>query len=472
MSPPKPDIVSTVVRGGVVVGSRSMRRADVAIAGERIVGVLEPGAAIDARQVIDATGRYVLPGIIDVHHHPVYSDRIDTLSVSAALGGTTTVIGFVGAIKAWGGSGSMVDAVDAFIEEGERTSIIDFSAHGSLTRDDLDTLDATIPALIDRGVTSFKGFMAYAKRGMKLEDAELLQAMTVIAEAGGMFQVHAENGALLDHLSDRFAADGRTAPEYHGLASPPLAETESILRIATLAAAVRCPLYIVHLSARQSVDVVRLWRQWDQWPLHVETCIHYLTLTHDELTKRGSLAKVGPALRQQADIDALWDAIADGTIDTVATDFAGHTVERKQPIWEDVFRAPTGLPGIGNLLTIVNDAGVNAGRITLPKLVDVLCERPARIFGLYPRKGTLSPGADADLVLFDPGAHHVIRATDQRLVTDYSMWEGRVCTGFPTLVMQRGRVIVDRGEVIAQPGDGGFLARTSQAHIEQEATAR
>ncbi len=462
MSDPKqtPDVV---VSGGVVVDGKGMRRRDVVIKDGIVAAVVPPGEAPDAETVIDATGRYVLPGIIDAHLHPVYTDRIDTISASAALGGTTTLIGFIGAIKAWGGTGTIVDAVKTFIAEGEEKSMIDFSAHGSLCRDDLELLPETIPQLVEMGITSFKGFMAYRKRGMMLDDPELLQVLEIVAANGGLFQVHAENGSLLDHLQDEFIAQGKTTPEYHSLSAPNLAETEAVMRIATFASTVGCPLYLVHLSARQSVDLVRLWRSWgSSTPLYTETCIHYLTLKNEELRKRGSLAKVGPPLREQEDLDALWQGVADGVIEVVSTDYAGHTQEKKEPIWDDVFKSPSGLPGIGNLLSIVFDAGVNEGRITLPKLVEVLCEAPAKIFGMYPRKGTLSPGSDADLVVFDPTAKHVIRAAEQGLKTDYSMWEGRECVGAPTLVMQRGAVLVEDGELKANPGQGVFLPREGQ----------
>lgn len=455
--------VDTVVTGGVVVDGSGMTRRDVVIDGGLVTALAAPGEAPAAREVIDAGGRYVLPGIIDAHLHPVYTDRIDTISASAALGGTTTIVGFIGAIKAWGGSGTIVDAMREFIAEGESTSMIDFAAHGSICRDDLELLPQSIPELVEMGVTSFKCFMAYRKRGMMLDDPELLQVLEIVAANGGLFQVHAENGSLLDHLQDALIAKGLTSPEYHSISAPNLAETEAVMRIATLATTVGCPLYLVHMSARQSLDLLRLWRRWGTpSPLHIETCIHYLTLRNEELSKRGTLAKVGPPLREQEDIDALWEAVADGLVEVVSTDYAGHAIEKKEPIHGDVFKAPSGLPGIGNLLSIVYDAGVNSGRITLPRLVQVLCEGPARIFGMYPRKGTLSPGSDADLVIFDPSATHVIRAADQGLKTDYSMWEGRECVGAPTLVMQRGAVLVADGRLQATPGQGVFLPRNRQ----------
>ncbi|MBI4591724.1 MAG: dihydropyrimidinase [Candidatus Rokubacteria bacterium] len=457
-----PAQVDVVVRGGLVVDGAGMQKYDILIKDGTVVGRAAPGQKVEAKRVVDASGKLVLPGVIDAHNHPVYSDRIGTLSVSAALGGVTTVISFIGAIKAWGKTGSLLDAARDFIEEGEAGSVIDFCAHGSLVRDDLETIEETIPKLVELGVTSFKGFMAYSKRGMKLEDNDLLRVMRVIGAHGGLFCVHAENGTMLDYLQDTFIAAGRITPEYHALAQPNIAESEAVLRIAALASVVECPVYLVHLSARQSLDVVRMWRGWGGSIVYAETCTHYLTLSNADLLARGSLGKVGPPLREKGDVEALWEAIREGAIDVVASDFAGHTTKNKEPIWDDIFKAPAGLPGVGNLLTVVYDEGVNRGRITIPRLVELLCERPAKIFGLYPRKGALRPGSDADLVLFDPTVEHVIRASGQRLNTDYSMYEGRRCVGAPVLVMQRGRVIVEDGEVKASPGQGSYVPRASR----------
>lgn len=456
------------IRGGIVVDSSRIHRRDVLITKEKVTALVPEDSPYSATRTIDASGKFVLPGIVDVHHHPVYADRIDTLSVAAARGGTTTVVGFVGAVKAWGGSGSLVDAVQTWIDEASARSVIDFSAHGSLMQDDLEVLEESISRLVEAGVTSFKGFMAYKKRGMKLEDDDLLRALTVISSCGGLFQVHAENGALIDYLQDRLVAAGKTAPQYYAESAPNLAEAEAVFRIATLAAAARCPLYLVHLSARESIDVVRLWRRWGSWPIRTETCTHYLTLTNADVLKRGTLGKVGPPLREHADQEALWEAIADGTIEVVATDFAGQTVESKKPLNENVFASPSGLPGIGELLTLVHDSGVNTGRITMPKLVEVLCANPARIFGMYPQKGALLPGSDADVVVFDPARRHVIRAAGQGLKTDYSMWEERECLGYPTLVIQRGRILVENGELRAHPGQGVFIPRERYSTVTEK----
>lgn len=460
------------VTGGILVSSQGMRRGDVFIKGGLVDSIEPPGSGRPAARVFDASGKFVLPGVIDAHNHPVYADRMDTLSVAAACGGITTVVCFIGAIKAWGKTGGLLDAAKDFIEEGEKASVIDFGAHCSLVRDDLETIETVVPTLVDLGVVSYKAFMAYAKRGMKLEDHELLRVMEVMAANRALFAVHAENGALIDYLQDRFVARGQTGPEYYYPSQPNLAEAEAAFRSASLASVARCPLYLVHLSARQSLEVVRLFRRWGEPTLFAETCLHYLTLTNEDVLKRGSLGKVGPPLREKADVEAMWAAVEEGLIDVVGSDFAGYMVQQKEPVRENIFKAPSGLPGIGDLLTLMYHEGINTGRITLPRLVALLCENPARIFGLYPKKGVLKPGSDADLVLFDPTVPHTIPPADPHLKTNYNMYAGRECLGAPTLVMQRGKVIVENGELKATPGQGRYLPRKLVDFGREEAHGR
>jgi dihydropyrimidinase len=202
-----------------------------------------------------------------------------------------------------------------------------------------------------------------------------------------------------------------------------------------------------------------MFKKWGKIRLFTETCPHYLTLTDEEVKKRGSLAKVGPPLRQKRDVENMWNAVEEGLIDVIGSDAAGNTVRAKEPIWENIFKAPGGLPGIETLFTVVYDEGVNKGRITLPQLVKLTCENPAKIFGLYPEKGVVKEGSDADIVIFDPTISHTIKAENQHLKTDYSMYEGRECLGAPILVMQRGRILVENGELKAQAGQGLYLPR-------------
>ena len=459
----KGETADIAIKGGVLVTSQAMNRGVIYIKDGRVESIEPEDSNRSAFRVIDATGKYVLPGIIDAHLHPVYADKIDTLSQSAAFGGITTLIPFIGAIRAWGKTGGLYDAVTDFIKEGEEKSAVDFGIHCSLCHDDMETVAEVIPKVVDLGVISFKAFMAYSKRGMKLEDDELMKVMEIVAENNAFFAVHAENGTILDYLEEKLISEGRLGPEMYPLAQPNIAEAEAIFRILTLAKIIRCPMYLPHLSASESLQVVRLFKEWGEPRFFTETCVHYLTLTDDEMKKRGSLAKVGPPLRKSKDVEDMWKAVDEGLIDVIASDTAGHLVKSKEPLWENVFTAPSGLPGVESLFTVTYDEGVNNGRVTLPLMVKLMCENPARIFGLYPQKGVLQKGSDADLVIFDPTLPHTIEADAQHAKVDYSMYEGRECVGAPVLVMQRGNVLVENGEFKAVAGQGKYLPRKNIA---------
>ena len=230
----------------------------------------------------------------------------------------------------------------------------------------------------------------------------------------------------------------------------------------TLASVTRCPIYIPHISAQESLDVVRWFKKRGTAEIYSETCPHYLTLVEDELKSKGALAKMSPPLRTTNDVEKLWQALQEGLIDVIASDTAGHTQSDNEPLWDKIFSAPYGIPGIDTLFKIVYSEGVNRGRITLSRLVEVLSEQPAKIFGLYPRKGVVAEGSDADVVVLDPAMPYTIPAQNPLLNVDYSMFAGRTGLGVPILVMQRGRVLMQQGNLQAQAGQGKYLHRTRQ----------
>ncbi|MCL4181990.1 MAG: amidohydrolase family protein [Burkholderiaceae bacterium] len=448
------------IRGGVLVSSQEMKLADVFIKDGIVDSIERPDSGRHARKVIDAKGKYVLPGIVEAHLHPVYADRLDSLSRSAVYGGITTLIPYIGAVKAWGVEGNLWDAVNYFIDEGARDSVIDFGLHCSLVSGDLAELESLIPKICQRGVRSFKGFMAYRKRGMFLGDSDILRILSALKDNDGLFCVHAENGDLCDFIEDGFVAQGKTGPEYYGPSRPNIAEAEAVFRILTFAKSVDCPIYIVHVSTKEALDVIDMFRKWATSPIFVETCTHYLTLTNEEMLKLGSLAKVSPPLREANDIDALWKAIAMGKIDVIGADTGGHMIKSKEPRFGNVFAAPGGLPGQETMFTVTYDEGHNRRAISLCRLVEMMAEKPAKIFGLYPRKGVLQKGADADVLIFDPTREHVINATNQHVRTDYTMYENRRVLGAPELVMQRGEILLENGELKASKGRAKFLEAT------------
>ncbi|MCF8068987.1 MAG: amidohydrolase family protein [Desulfobacterales bacterium] len=453
------EVTDIAIINGTIVSGTGMTKGDVYIKNGVIEEVTADSCDRHATRTIDAAGKYILPGIIDAHLHPVYADRIDTISKAAAMAGITTLIPYIGAVKAWGETKGLIDAIDDFIAEGEKTSLVDFSIHCTLLQNDVKDAAASIPKLIEKGIISFKGFTAYKKRGMKLEDHELLDIMKIIAaHEGAIMAAHCENGDIIDYFEQKFIAEGHETPEYYPPSHPNLSESEAIYRFLTLGKVTGCPIYIPHVSAKESLAVIRQFKERGGEPeIYVETCPHYLTLTDDEMTKRGAIAKMSPPLRKRADIDALWEAVNEGLIDVIGSDAAGHTIEKNGPLWDNIFNAPNGIPGLDTLFQITYEEGVNKNIIKLPQLVAQVCENPAGIFGLFPKKGAVMPGADADMVVFDPEIIRTIPEKNEYLNVDYSMYEGRECKGAPVLVMQRGNILMENGVLKGEAGQGEFL---------------
>ena len=301
---------TTLITNGIVVDAGTMRPLDILISGERVESLLPRGSEVRADRVIDASGRYVLPGIIDAHNHPVYADRIDRLSRAALSGGVTTVIPYIGAVAAWGKQGGLVQAIDDFIREGETGSCIDFGLHCTLTANVMEEADDAIPELVARGVISFKAFTSYRKRGMKLEDDQILHLMELVAREKALLAFHAENDAILEHLEAKAVAEGREHPRDYPATHPNISEAEAIFRVLSLASVAGCNIYLPHVTCKESLEAIRLFRKWGTVPtLFAETCPHYLTLDDSQLALRGNLAKMSPPLRKEADREALWEAI-------------------------------------------------------------------------------------------------------------------------------------------------------------------
>ena len=445
-----------LVCGGLVVSRGGVARADVAIS-EEVIAAIGPDLDVAAERTIDASDCYVLPGILDVHTHPVYLDDLHGLSVTAAHGGVTTLIHYAYAKPGDG----LLETIRRFREEGESGSVLDFALHGGLF--DPRNQSHEVPDAIGAGVTSFKMFMTYAKLGWMTDDYQLMRTFDIIARAGGMGMVHAENGLATDYLEDRFLKEGRDPKEVFVETRPAILEAEAIHRAIAIARVAGCPLYIPHMTAALGINVVAAARANDQ-RVYAETCPQYLTLTHDDLLRLGPLLKIGPPLRDETDRLALWHALADGTIDTIASDHA----PKEKRIDDGFFDAPYGSPQVETMLPLVYDEGIRNGRMGLSRFVRALSENPARIFGLYPKKGTLQPGSDADLVIFDPEAEWTIQHADQHSQALYTAYEGRTCIGKPVTSIQRGAVVVEDGEFVARPGCGRFHAtRAGRAELSE-----
>jgi dihydropyrimidinase len=344
-----------------------------------------------------------------------------------------------------------LDTVKKYLEEGAQSSFLDFGIHGAMF--DPSSQAAEIPKVVDLGVASFKMFMTYAKLKWMTDDYHLTAAMDRIAGCGGLAMVHAENGLATDYLEDRSLKRGEDQREVFLKTRPDLLEAEAIFRALSISAITHCPMYIVHLSTAKGVVPVERAKE-EGRTVYVETCPQYLTLTNETLLQLGPLAKIGPPLRTEADRLTLWKAIQKGTIDTIASDHAPKVKKMSDPFFEAAY----GSPQAETMLTVTYDEGVNTGRIGVCRLAQLFSENPAKIFGFYPQKGVIQKGSDADLVLFDPNQTHTVQHRTQHSKAPYTLYEGRRCLGVPIFSMQRGRVLVEDGEMKAKPGAGKFLS--------------
>ena len=435
-------------------------RADVGVRDGRVAAVgpdLDRGGADD---VVDVSGRYVFPGVIDAHVHPVYLDSVDDCSRVAAYGGTTTLLHF-----AYARTGdSLLEKVTEMKADGVSNSRLDFGLHGGLFEAQRQLPD--IPAVFELGVTSFKFFMPYIKEGWTTDDYHLMKAMDMLAELGGLAMVHAENGGAVDYLEDKYLTGPDASAEYFVATHPAAMEEEAIFRAIRMAEVTGCPLYIPHNTTVRALRRIRE-AQEAGLPVIAETCPQYLTLTEDVIEEQGALAKIGPPIRTAEDRAALWQGLADGTIQVVGTDHA----PKHKDVDGDFLKQPFGSPQIETLLPLVYDGGVNAGHISPVRVAQVLSENPARVFGLYPQKGTIAVGSDADLVVFDPNRPFTIRAENQHTNAGYTLYEGHTVLGWPEMSFQRGRRVLWEGDVVAEAGGGRFLAteagRVSESAIER-----
>jgi len=439
--------IDLVVKGGVIVNANGLTSGDIFIR----EGVIEKIGEADyspSTKVINASGKFILPGMIDSHLHPHYVDDFGSLSLSATFGGITTLIPFIRKMK----GSNLVESLEYYQEEGLSKSYLDFGLHGELASD--DDLRVLIPECVKLGVTSFKMFMAYPKRGLMFRDDELITALEIISDSGSLAMVHPENGLAIDYLEEKSISRGNISPKFYSKTRPNLLEAEAVYRAIALAKMADCPLYLVHLSAKESMGPLRLLK--DE-KIYVETCPQYLTLTDEEMLIKGPLAKIAPPLREKEDTDALWYAVAEGLIDTIGSDHAPYTPEMKGSLEGTIFDVPFGAPGVETSLPVLYDEGVNKGRITICQLAKVMSENPAKIFGLYPKKGTIQVGSDADIIIFDPECNWTIKAENLHSKSCYSLFEGRPCLGRCTTVIQRGKVILQDLELKAEYGNARYL---------------
>jgi len=434
-----------VVTDGLLLYPEKTLRADLAIRNGKISAVGQPGT-LKGKQTVAADGDYVLPGVIDPHTHPVYLDSIGDTARTAAFGGVTTVVHYAYARP----GNSLVAKIKEFRDEGEATSCIDFALHGGL----FETLKQAdeIPEAFRLGVSSFKVFMAYAKLGWMTDDYAMAKTMDFVSRQGGMVCVHAETGLAIDYIMDRMLAEKANFAERFLETSPDIAEGEGIFRAVYIGRLMNCPVYIPHVSSAEGVRVMRFLKG-SGCPVYAETCPQYLGLTWDELKSRGPLGKVGPSIKTEQDRLALWEAMQQGVFDTLGSDHAPKGKKAE----DDFFQAPYGSPEVETMLPVVWHYGVNSGKITPNEAVKLLSENTARVMGLFPQKGRLEPGADADVVLFDPSEPWTISVSNQHSNATYSMFEGKQVVGRVKKVFLRGELVVDGEEFLGKEGAGTFL---------------
>ena len=462
-------VFDTVIKNGTVVTATDTYASDIGIGNGRITAIAQSLPVESASQAIDAAGMLVMPGGIDVHTHldmpfggTTSADDFESGTIAAAFGGTTTLIDF--AIQQKGQS--LRQAFETWMQKAERKAAIDYAFHCIIT----DLGDAQLEemgALIGEGVSSFKLFMAYPGVLM-VDDATIFRAMSQAAKYGGLICMHAENGGAIDVIVRRALAEGKRAPKYHALTRPTTAEAEATGRALALAEMAGSPVYIVHLSCNDALEKVREARD-RGLPAYAETCPQYLFLSLEQMDApgfEGAKYVFTPPLREKWHQDKLWRGLAHDTLQVVSTDHCPFCFKEQKELGKDDFtKIPNGGPGIEHRLSLVYTGGVHGGRFSPNRFVQLVATAPAKLFGLFPRKGTIAIGSDADLVVFDQNQQQVIRASTHHMRVDYSMFEGIRVRGVPIHVLLRGRTILAGGRFVGKPGSGEFVRRQRYSGI-------
>ncbi|MEW6130705.1 MAG: dihydropyrimidinase [Acidobacteriota bacterium] len=454
--------MKTLIKNGNVITATDNYFADVFIEDGK-VSVIGATLDIEADKIIDATGKLVIPGGIDPHTHMELpfggtssSDDFRTGTIAAAHGGTTTIIDF--AVQSHGQS--LAQAVDNWHAKAEGKTAIDHAFHLIVT----DLPDERVPeirGLINEGITSFKLFMAYP--GVFLsDDATIYRAMKAAGNDGGLICMHAENGIVINEIIKNALAEGKTAPKYHALTRPTKAEAEGVHRAIAIAEMAEAPVYIVHLSCADALNEVRAARDLGL-PAYAETCPQYLFLDYSYYEQEGfegAKYVMTPPLREKWNQEKLWTGLRMNDLQVISTDHCPFCFkEQKELGLNDFTKIPNGGPGVEHRMSLVFNGGVAAGRISLNRFVELTSTTAAKIFGLFPRKGTIAVGSDADIVIFDPNEEMTISSTSHHMNVDYSAYEGQTVKGVTKTVLSRGEVIIEDGKFVGRDGAGQFIKR-------------
>jgi dihydropyrimidinase len=457
----------TIIANGRVVTATDTYTGDVAIGNGKIAVIGQNLPRDNATRVIDAAGKYLLPGGIDVHTHldmpfggTTSADDFETGTRAAAFGGTTTLIDFAIQYKGQ----TLRTAFDAWMQKAAGRAVCDYSFHCIITELANAQLEE-MNALVREGVTSFKLFMAYPGVFM-LDDASIFRAFRATAKNGGLVCMHAENGSAIDVIVQQALAEGKKAPKYHALTRPTTAEAEATARAIALAEMAGAPVYIVHLSCNDALEKVREARD-RGLPVYAETCPQYLYLSMDNFDVpgfEGAKYVFTPPLREKWHQEKLWTGLKTDHLQVVSTDHCPFCFKEQKELGRDDFtKIPNGGPGIEHRMSLIYSGGVAQGRFSVNRFVELVSTTPAKLFGLYPRKGTIAVGSDADLVIFNPQRKHTISAKTHHMRVDYSMFEGIEVVGMPDVVLSRGQVLVEGEQFKGRPGAGQFLKRSTYA---------
>ncbi len=456
--------MATIITNGEIITAADRYHADIRIEDGVVTAIAKDLPVTDGDTVIDAKGRWVIPGGVDVHTHldmpfmgTMSSDDFYTGTRAAAYGGTTSIVDFAISFR-----GQDYDEVlDTWMAKAKGKAVFDYGLHMAMTWYDDDKARAGVLSCIERGVSSFKTFMAY-KGVLGVEDPELFDFMCDMGKLGVPVSMHAENGSIVESMQKTFIEQGKLTPEYHGLSRPSGVEGEATASAIALARYADCKLYIVHLTCQEALDAVREARVRGQ-AVYAETCPQYL-MFDDEVYRRpdfeGAKWVMSPPIRPEGHQDYLWAGLADGSLQTVATDHCPFNFDTQKQMGRDNFaKIPNGAPGIGDRMGVMYTFGVKPRRIDVHKWIDTCCTYPARFFDMFPRKGTIAVGSDADLVIFDPTTEYTMGVAKSEHRCDYNAYEGMQGFGSFDVVLSRGRVLWDHGEWKGEAGMGGYLKR-------------
>lgn len=453
--------MKTLIKNGRIVTAVDDYHADILIEDEQI-SVIGKTLEMEADKIIDASGKLVIPGGIDPHTHMELpfggtesSDDFFTGTRAAAFGGTTTIIDFAVQNK----GESMLLGADRWHEKAQGKAVIDYGFH-LITTDFEDSNKPEMFKLIDEGITSFKLFMAYP--GVFLsDDATIYRAMSAAGERGGLVCMHAENGIVINEIIKKFLAEGRTAPKYHALTRPTIAEAEGVHRAIALAEMAETPVYIVHLSCTDALNQVRQARD-RGIPAFAETCPQYLFLSIEDYGDgfEGAKYVMTPPLREKHNHDELWKGLKMDDLQIIATDHCPFCMKDQKELGKDDFsKIPNGAPGVEYRMELIYNGGVVENRISLNRFVELTSTAAAKMFGMFPKKGTIAVGSDADIVIFDTEREHTFGVEREHMNVDYSAYEGKRVKGKVETVLSRGRVVIENGECLVEKGSGQFIKR-------------